>query len=587
MDRIFYKTTLRDPITNYPIYIFDTSYLPSPEDINYDEFIITLMNILPLKPYILIIFSCGLNKLSWIWGLKFFKNFLDSNNNDITNLIKIFIIHDSWFLKSLTSIIHNFNSTKKNLEHINKLLDTFTINPIGAHNSDHFQTIVIHCKTLSELSNYLDLTNLKISLNIYKYNLQFEREIKLSMTVLPIINPTVKLNQYEFPILYHHLYQLFNIMNENCTRVEMLFYKPGNKVNTDLLYQCILRNQLIWINDWDLYSISTTFKKILMELPYSLINTEVIELPIEDTIDYSKRIFMKNIEFLRSKKETENYDQLLLQFFTMLNKIYINQHITKHTSVTLSKCLSHCLSHEIISNKNSSQIQIVSRFIKGAIENWNEISRSYKIVSIQDSINGRGYNNGNKSRVENFDTSYDINYDLTIEEDDDEERVKINTTNILQSNNYLKHTKPKDNNENQETKTIKPSIQSSESKTTKSNTEETDKSVEKSKQGTGSNTIVKSRKKTQSIDSTSTNIAKQPKVHKKTLSDVSNIQIQFPPQKYKFEVSNEKKPNKLSPLPPVTVVTNSKKPVIRGRKVGQLAKLFEERCEGIEILNKM
>lgn len=30
-----------------------------------------------------------------------------------------------------------------------------------------------------------------------------------------------------------------------------------------------------------------------------------------------------------------------------------------------------------------------------------------------------------------------------------------------------------------------------------------------------------------------------------------------------------------------------KKPVIRGRKVSQLAKLFEERTEGLEILNSM
>lgn len=73
MDRIFYKSDLRDPTTNYPIYIFDTSYLPSPDIINYNEFLITLMSYLPIKPYVLIMFSCGLNKISWIWGHKLYK----------------------------------------------------------------------------------------------------------------------------------------------------------------------------------------------------------------------------------------------------------------------------------------------------------------------------------------------------------------------------------------------------------------------------------------------------------------------------------------------------------------------------------
>ena len=73
MDRIFYKSDLRDPTTNYPIYIFDTSYLPSPDIINYNEFLITLMSYLPIKPYVLIMFSCGLNKISWIWGIKFIQ----------------------------------------------------------------------------------------------------------------------------------------------------------------------------------------------------------------------------------------------------------------------------------------------------------------------------------------------------------------------------------------------------------------------------------------------------------------------------------------------------------------------------------
>jgi hypothetical protein len=66
------------------------------------------------------------------------------------------------------------------------------------------------------------------------------------------------------------------------------------------------------------------------------------------------------------------------------------------------------------------------------------------------------------------------------------------------------------------------------------------------------------------------------------LSDVSNIaHPQFPPQKYKFTTT------KIEPKPEEITVVNSKKPVIRGRKVAQLASLFEERNTGFSILENM
>ena len=60
----------------------------------------------------------------------------------------------------------------------------------------------------------------------------------------------------------------FQNSENNGNKVELILYKPGNKFKCDILYQCILRNQLIWINDWDLYSIATVFKRILLELPF-------------------------------------------------------------------------------------------------------------------------------------------------------------------------------------------------------------------------------------------------------------------------------------------------------------------------------
>lgn len=70
------------------------------------------------------------------------------------------------------------------------------------------------------------------------------------------------------------------------------------------------------------------------------------------------------------------------------------------------------------------------------------------------------------------------------------------------------------------------------------------------------------------------------------LTDVSNILGQYPPQKYKFS-RPEKPVNMPVTLEPAAPLSPVKKTVIRGRKVGELAKLFEERAQGLEVLQSM
>ncbi|KAG7660666.1 ECM25 [[Candida] subhashii] len=541
MDRIFYRAcSFRDPITNYPIYIFDTSYLPSPDTIDYDDFIPVLMSHVPTRPYVCIMFSCGLNKISWVWGIKFLKAFLDNAHN-LNNLIKIFPVHDSWFVKSITQIVHNYNSTKKNLDQITRLLDTFSL----VNSKDERNTHVIYCKNLSELSHYLDITRLKISLSVYKHDLLLEPSIQLSMRVIPIINPLIRIDKETHEVFHHHLYQIFNIIHQNGDKVELIFHKPGNKAATEILYQCILRNQLISINDWDLYCISTAFKKILMELPFPLIPLESIQLPIRDDYEYTLCVLQMIIVHLQSNHETKNYDQLLLQLIDTFHHFILNNEITKHTSTTISRCLSHCLSHEPISNTNKDHILIVSRFTKNTLEHWESLKPRFTFCSINESIEGAPIDLRSHQEKE-YDTSYSMNYDISLQKNE-VDRVNSNTASILPSS---RDTSPAN--------TLVDNSSSSTSSTS---------SVR---------TLVRS---SETLADT-----------KLQTAQTNNVQLQFPPQKYKFlppvkqvQVQRKETEPKAKKLPPIPI----KKPVIRGRKVSELAKLFEERSQAIEILNGM
>lgn len=656
MERIFYKSDNEDAYTGLPIYIFDTSYLPSPESISYDEFIPTLMRVLPKRNYVLVMFSCGLNKISWIWGIKFLKTFLssDSQVDNLNNLVKIITVHDSWFVKSITQILTNYNITKKNLSSLNKIFDNFTninINNIGdsilqaGSNSLHPQNLVINCSTLSDLTNYIDIRRLKLSLNIYKHDLLLEPSITFKFPIENIITPTTKINQQTNPVFFHHFYQIFNIINLFGEKVELVFHKPGNKANTDILYKCVLRNQLIWINDWDLYCISTTLKKIFMELPKPLLPSSEIDLPIKDDWESTIQSFDKIIN--NYNKSDLNYGMVLYQLLDLCYRIISKSSTTKHNSLSVAKCLSYCLSQELILLQNKNNVLIVTRLVKNFIEYWPKIQPLYcnRFQSIDQIINGER----NTNNI--LDDSYDLSYDITIEESeeseqDDDYKFNFSNLNILNSlsnksqNNYNNNTNNLFNNTNnnanskfhQDAKLITPisspigkktpptpkSISSLLS-TSSSNSSINSHIVTANQENNVSNNQISFNKKSSSSSNSNNNSN-----HSRKLSDVSN-HFQFPPQKYKFDkptkqtlsselinsniistsistptlrtqssASSLAKPvmnNQPSRSNFTSHSSNSsinvKKPVIRGRKVSELAKLYEERCKGLELLKGM
>ncbi|KAI5948876.1 ECM25 [Candida theae] len=695
MDRIFYSSPLiRDPLTNYPIYIFDTSYLPPTESIDYDTLIPVLVQKLPSRPYVLVMFSSGLNKISWVWGLKFVKSFM-SNAINLNNLVKIFTVHDSWFIKSVTSVIHNYHTTKHNIGAINYMLDAFAIQPKGQRHTD-----VVHCRTLSELSHYLNITLLKISLNIFKYDLQLENELSLSFKVPPVINPHVLLSPQTNPAFYHHVYQLLNIIHTHCCKKELIFYAPGKRENIDILYQCIKRNQLVWINDWDLYCIATVFKKILSDLPFALIPYKFILLPIQDDFEYTQAIFNAIITSHQQYTKTINYDQLLLQIFQIFSVLVSNEELTKHNTTTIAKSMAHCLSHEIVST-NTSHVLVVQRFIKNVLQYWDEVKISYDFPSITEVLSGKIQSN-------NMELTYEMSYEVTYDDEDEDEegsnfenQVLFNTSNILDPNSDLQldeckndqlhfdrenrlgrmgSRKGSDNVENLVDNVLsKPPRPPPRTNSTTNR----DLSPSKTRQpksmpppppptpppATTSTHIPTSRlfKKEEALtllpldisdethhnsNTTTSEVSTRPKEHydsitndenvapesvfhgnhqllhppprsprsakstSTTLSNVSNLQLQFPPQKYHFT-----KPKSTTRVTTGAIVSanaatttsdtshvnpqgqvdlelqdsatasslqkKKKKPVIRGRKVSQLAKLFEERSQGLEILNSM
>lgn len=618
MERIFYLANTADPVTDLPIYLFDTSFLPTPEEINYEELIPVLLQKVPRHPFCLIVFSLGLNRILWVWGLKFLKRFLSDKQN-MKNLQKMVTVHELWLVKLLTQILTNYHLTMKNLNLINRYIDIGLSNIVelfALYNAN--QVKLINCLLLLQLSNYFDITKLKISLAVYRYDAKIA-PLELTMRYKPLINQYTAIDYNKNPLFMHHFTQLLAIVQTHGTEVELLFHRPGNKTLTDVLYNCINRNQILWINDWDIYCIGGVVKRITSELPVTLIPVDMIPLPVADTMTYLLSLYLKLDEF--HTQQGQGYNRLLWEMLGLASKLLKAAEITKHTANSLARLLAHCMSHQVVSSHSKDQIAIVVRVLTHMIEWWDEIGIEVATEPLQPVE--RELEREQKapplpprkqtSQELKINDLYNMSFDHTMNDtfSDDEPDLHEQLMALGDIEEESPPPKPPRRRSSQEQAVAegppKPSF------------------LRHSRNLSGTVPNVSAHARTRSVGGlVDTNFNATPRKDalmspvttnsqfsriqltlnlllssvdsaviqevlaviqaKKMLSDVSNIALELPTQKYKVAEPQLRLPAATKPAPPPIPI---KKPVIRGRKVGELAKLFEERCEGLELLRTM
>lgn len=600
MERIFYKSDEVDAYTGYPIYVFDTSYLPSTLEIDYDLFIPTLTQSLPDLPYVLVMFSCGLNKINWIWGVKFLKAFLSpdqESRDNVKNLTKVISVHESWFVKSISQILTNISFSRKTLARLSLLFDNK-----ASHNS-----ILTSCGSLSELSNYVDITKLKISLNIYKHdaNSTLSPKIDFSFPIQPIISPGTRFSRDTDPVFYHHFYQIFRIIDTYGPNVELIFHRPGNRLSTEILILCITRNQLIWINDWDLNCIASCFKKLLLDVSGPLIPVNKIALPMNDQLGYT-------IEILNLMMIEDEANTLIFQIMDLCYRIVENSAVTNHTHLSIAKSICHALTHELLSTQNKDRITIGTRFIKNVITHWPLIRPLYqqRFKTVEQIVNGESLQNTAIDELYNM--SHEITmkgYDSGDENEIPETASQFDTKAILADILGPQIDDPGPATRSVQSRSLgvlpgatlsvgslrepKPSVSRPERRSEQPISErnvvivgtgnDTLKGNEKARLGEGHNKSESDEKSS----SEATPLApieneKGPLKSARKGQEQAKVNLQFPPQKYKFDrPAIAEKPVTQTPAESKPAF---KMPVVRGRKVGQLTKLFEERAQAMEII---
>lgn len=365
VNNIFFKSYSVDPNTGHSIYVFDSTYLPSPEEIGdkqvydllIDQLMDTLIAKLPSAPYSLVVFSSGFSKkkISWVYGIKMYSKLPTEAR---VFLQKTYIVHESFFIRSVYQVLSN----AMNIKFLGSGLNSSNLDSSCAN--EDTSAPLVHVSDLSSLSHLIDITRLRISLNVYLHDYEISEYIEVPEEYFGRLT-TLGTRQYK-QLIFDKIFKRLRI--EGVTN-EVVFQKPGSYKKVNILLDIIERSNYIDLSQWDIYSLASIFLHFLKNKSKPLIPIDLILLPISDDYDYTHSTFLKIINYNR-------YYELITAIFPLFINMIKSSDLTKHDTRTLSKALAPTLCKEKISMMSSDKLSIGTRFIRNLLDHFETIHNS-------------------------------------------------------------------------------------------------------------------------------------------------------------------------------------------------------------------
>ncbi|CCF58750.1 hypothetical protein KAFR_0F01530 [Kazachstania africana CBS 2517] len=364
VNNIFFKSYSKDPNTGHSIYVFDSTYLPDPEEIGndkqvyellIDELMDTLLAKLPLSPYSLVVFSSGFSqkKISWIFGIKMFSKIPKELKYYLQNT---YIVHESFFIRTVYQVLSNAMNIKFLTNFTTKFGDRLEIN-----STEESSFSMVHVPDLTTLSHLIDITRLRISLNVYLHDYDINEYIDVPSDYL---NRLTDISKRKYRQLIFD--KIFKKLLSYAPKTELIFQRPGSYKKVNIFLDVIERNNYIDLSQWDIHSIGTVFLNFLKNKANPLIPINLIPLPLDNDLDSVFETFVKMMNF-------NGYYHLFRTIFPLFLSILKTSDITKHTSTSLSKALAPALCKEKISMNNGDRLAIGARYIKSILEHFDSI----------------------------------------------------------------------------------------------------------------------------------------------------------------------------------------------------------------------
>lgn len=453
MEKVFYYSGVYFSESKLPVYIFDSTRFNDVQKRNFKNIFQKFEDVSPNRSHVLVMFNSGMKNCSWGLTVKTMISILSKQikNNYLKN---IFVVHSTWSIKTIIQLVINVGNDNANI--ILKKLLNFSAkkdNSKGYERKD--DNFFVSFNTLSELNEYINLKSVKISLKVLQDDFEtlcilqnlkskYDNNIKKS-----IVSKELDL------IFYTKFYKIFKILDQYSHKKKLIFDGVEDDVETNILLFCIKNNQSIWLNDWNLSSIASLFKKIIFELQNPLVPLELISDEIkgvENVIDN----FNSVLKF--HENNNPNHFEILIQLFNMCKRISDNNRTTYYSPLSLALSLHLSLTHVKISNYDYKNFKGII-FIKYIIQYWNEIQSAlgtlyHKVEVITPEVHQKDStffyefeNSGNEILMKNKDFSsssmIELNINLSYENkkqthkffsNDFDVKIMINDKNLSSEN---------------------------------------------------------------------------------------------------------------------------------------------------------
>lgn len=406
---IFFKSYTVDD-EDHPIYIFDSTYLPDMEVFSsdkqqYDNIINKLIEKLILrvprnKKFSIIIFSSGFKKLSWKWtlGIKIYSKLLNAindyrkQNNEKLIVHKIYIVHESLWVRTLFQIWQQFkNGQVLNEKEMDPDADdsfVFDDTEDGIYTNVTSSTIfeTIYLNDLSELSHHVDITKLRISLNVYLYDSKISDYIDLPSAYQKKLSTQsgTKMNREFRQSMFEKIYER---LNKESIENNLVFYKKGDSSSISVMIDLINRNNYCDISQWDIYSLASIFIWFLVSKNKTFFPINVIKSSKGIIKAMNKNSKIENIrlgynltyEIFSSIMEYNCYYNLIKFIIPLFINMIKHYDVTHHNYETVSEALVVPLCKLDIDNENYYTDKNYGKvFINNVLFHFDEICSEFE-----------------------------------------------------------------------------------------------------------------------------------------------------------------------------------------------------------------
>ncbi|KAK9468225.1 hypothetical protein V1512DRAFT_204260 [Lipomyces arxii] len=303
VNRILYSTTVQDPVSLTPVFVLNSTALPSPTAVDYNLLLPRMLSVLHHAGEYTIVFFAGggLHRPSWPWMIHTYSTL----NRDLRkNLKRLYIVHENWWVRTIMEMVAGAVSGK-------------------------FRKKAVHITDLSALGNRLNISALSIPLAVYDHNRKLE----------PFINFPQE------PVFGHDLTNsTLPSFWTSCTTylaveavyTEGIFRISPRLQHLQILRECFDRDQTLDLSEYGPHVVAASLKLFLRllptpPLPYSLMEQfpDFTTTP-EDTIKIANSLSPQTVTMFNS-------------FVPLLRSIAANEPTTRMSIKNLARCITPSL----------------------------------------------------------------------------------------------------------------------------------------------------------------------------------------------------------------------------------------------------